>query len=53
MTGMDDIIAYMKHHGWREEGRHVRGPKGEIQLDWVDAIKYVLFCGFEAEKQET
>lgn len=40
---MDEVIAYMKHRGWSDQGGVVIDPKGQPFETWEDAIKQLVF----------
>lgn len=40
---MDEILNYMKHRGWREDGQVVRSPKGEVFSSWSEAVTLCIY----------
>ncbi|MGV2866344.1 hypothetical protein [Achromobacter sp. AGC39] len=40
---MDEILNYMKHRGWREDGQVIRSPKNDVFGSWSEAITACIY----------
>ena len=44
----DEVISYMKHHGWNDEAGIVVSPNGHLFLTWSEALQQCVYMAVRA-----